>query len=339
MKFLSNVGNKFKQAGTIIGRKASAKSPEILLVMGAVSFVGTIVLACNAAANKSGEVKKKHERRMLEIDNSLEIASEDFAEVDVDEEGNEIGEKSYTIEEARKDRFTAYCETGLGYARIYAPAILLGTFSLVCFGASYGIMKKRTVAISALYSASEKAFNEYRERVKKELGEEKDKQFRYGYEKVKGEKVTFKDTDGNEKVTKQDIDTVPWDEDVDGVEKREMGDGTFEFAPWTTFKYMDNDILDSTTLSVSRENMQYKFDQEGSLFVNDVLYDLGMKKIPEGQIVGWKKGLGDPYIDYRVVRVYHELPKNDPVHNPKGLKYQITYKLEFNTCGIIWNKI
>lgn len=336
MKFLSNVGVKVKHAGSIVGRKVSAKSPEILLVLGAASFVGTIVLACKAAANKSGEVKEKHERRMLEIDNSLEIASEDS--IEVDEEGNEI-KKSYTLEEARKDRFTAYCETGLGYARIYAPAILLGTFSLVCFGASYGIMKKRTVAISALYSASEKAFNEYRERVKKELGEEKDKQFRYGYEKLKGEKIAFVDEDGNEKVTKQDIDTVPWDEDVDGIERRELGDGTFEFAPWTTFKYADNDILDSTTLSVSRENMQYKFDHEESLFLNDVLHDLGMKKIPEGQLVGWKKGMGDPYIDYRVQRIYHELPKNDPVHNPKGLKYQITYKLEFNTCGLMWNKI
>lgn len=336
MKFLSNVGVKVKHAGSIVGRKVSAKSPEILLVLGAASFVGTIVLACKAAANKSGEVKEKHERRMLEIDNSLEIASEDS--IEVDEEGNKI-KKSYTLEEARKDRFTAYCETGLGYARIYAPAILLGTFSLVCFGASYGIMKKRTVAISALYSASEKAFNEYRERVKKELGEEKDKQFRYGYEKLKGEKIAFVDEDGNEKVTKQDIDTVPWDEDVDGIERRELGDGTFEFAPWTTFKYADNDILDSTTLSVSRENMQYKFDHEESLFLNDVLHDLGMKKIPEGQLVGWKKGMGDPYIDYRVQRIYHELPKNDPVHNPKGLKYQITYKLEFNTCGLMWNKI
>ena len=332
MNFLSNAKCFVKTASGKLGRKVSAKSPEILIGLGVVSFVGTVVLACNVTAKKTEEIKEKHKRTLADIDNSLEIANEESDTVEVSEDGSVV-EKSYTIEEAKKDRFTAYLETGVSYARVYAPAVLLGAFSVTCFAASYGIMKKRTVAISALYSATEKAFNEYRERVRKELGKEKDEEFRYGYKRVKKADATYMN-DGEEVSKKEDIDTVPWDES----DKKEYGT-TFEFAPWTTFKYAENDILDSTTLSVSRENMQYKYDQQGYIFLNDILEDLGIKKVPYGQIVGLKKGIGDSYVDYRIKRVFHELSPNDKIYNPKGLKYQITYILDINTCGIIWDKI
>ena len=334
MKFLSNVKCLVKNAGSKIGRKVSAKSPEILLGLGAISFVGTVVLACRATATKTKDIKEKHERTLAGIENSLEIANEEVGEIVTNEDGSVVERKSYTIEEARKDRFTAYLETTVSYARAYAPAIVMGVFSIACFGASYGIMRKRTVALSALYSASEKAFNEYRERVRKELGEEKDEEFRYGYKRIKGADVDYVDEDGNVVTKKEDIDTVPWNED-----DKEKYKTTFEFAPWTTFSYAENDILDSNTLSVSRENMQYKYDNQGFIFLNDILGDLHLKKVPWGQAIGLKKGISAPYVDYGIRRVYHELSPNDKVYNPRGLKYQITYILDINARDIIWDKI
>lgn len=319
---LSNICSK-------VQTKVKVKSPEILFAFGVVSFFGTMYLTYRQS-KKTGEIEENHKRRMLEIDNALELSNEpkDVTEIVVDENGVPVEAKkvTYTAEEARKNRFEAYCETGLSYCRVFAPAIAMGAVSLACFGSSFGILKKRNAALSALYTATDAAFKKYRERVVEDQGEEKDKEYRFGTRK---EKIVNEET--GEEI---EADTVPWDED-DGLST----DTVFEFAPWTTFKYSDNDILDSTTLNVSRENMQFKFEQEGSLFLNDVLHDLGMKKVPYGQLVGWKKGIGDPYVDYKIERVYHALPQNDPVHNPKGLRYQVTYKLEFNTCGIVWDKI
>lgn len=313
--------------------KVRAKSPELLFAFGVVSFFGTMYLTYRQT-KKTGEIEEDHKRRMLEIDNSLEIAKEaaesDKKEIVVDENGvpHEKEAPSYSIEEARKDRFNAYLETGLAYCRVYVPAIMMGALSLTCFGASFGILKARNVTLSALYTASESAFNKYRERVRADQGEDKDFEYRYGTEKIK-----VIDEETGEEIEE---DSVPWDEkDLD------YADGTFEFAPWTTFKFQDNVILDTTTINVSQENMQWKFDHDenGVLFLNDVLTDLGIKKVPYGQLVGWKKGRGDAYVDYNVKKVYHALPQNDPIHNPKGLKYQVTYILDFNTCGPVWDKI
>lgn len=333
MKFLSNIGTCAKNVGGVAARKISAKSPEILFALGVATFAGTMVTAVIATMKGAEEVIDKHNRRMLEIDNGLEIAKEGNV---VTEETEEVPEApSYSIEEARKDRFLAYCETFLGFGKVYGPTIVLGATSLTCFAASYGILKTRNVALSGLYYTTKKGFDEYRERVKRELGEEADQHFRYGYESLHKEKVGVVDADGNVTEETRDIDVVPWDEE-------ERGDNTFLFAPETSTHFQMDEVHNDSTLSVSRSNMQLEFDKNGRhgvLFLNEVLRDLGLKEIKEGQYTGWAKGYGDPYIDYRVKKVYRPMPQNDPIRNPLGLKYQCVYLLDFNTCGYVLDKL
>lgn len=322
MKFLSNVGTMVKKTALLSKAKISAKSPEILMVVGAVTFVGTVVVACKQTL-KCEEVLDAHERKMKDIEDCLELAKEEESGV------------SYDEEMAKKDKAIAFVQTGLGFAKIYAPAILLGVVSITSFGCSFHIMKKRNLALSLAYGALDHAFKEYRGRVKEELGEETDQYFRYGYKKVKNGIIAKKnpETGELEASKEKDIDTVPWEEG-DGT----LDNATFVFAPETSKYYFPDELHNQMSIQAARNNMQIDFDMKGFLFLNDVLRSLGLQEVPYGQLVGWKKGIGDPYIDFRAKPVYRKA-SSDRNRNPLGLEYECIYEFDFNTCGIIWDKI
>lgn len=324
MKFLEKTGRSMKRILKRSGARIARRSPEILLVVGAVTFIGTVVVACRQTL-KSEEVLDKHERDMAQIDNCIEMAKED-------------PEFVYTEKDAKRNRFLTYCNTGLGFARVYAPAVFLGAVSITCFGCSYNIMRKRNLALTVAYGAIDTAFKKYRSRVREELGEETDEYFRYGYKKLDKAIVVGKDRDGNDiEVVKENIDTVPFEEDVkegDGC----LNNATFIFAPETSKYYFPDEIHNDAGINAALQRARNDFDAYGFLFLNDVLMMLGIDKVPYGQLVGWKKGIGDQYIDFRTKKIYRKASDN-PNKNPLGLKYECIYQFDFNTCGIIWDKI
>lgn len=329
MKVLNNMSNKIKGSIARTGLKISKRSPEILMVVGAVTFVGTVIVACKQTL-KCEEVLDEHQRKMDEIENCLEITAERL------ETEEEVTEPEYTEKDAKKDKAIAFAQTGWEFAKIYAPAVLLGAVSITCFGCSFHIMKKRNLALTVAYGALDKAFKEYRSRVKEQLGEESDRYFRYGYKKVKSgliEGVNEK-TGEVEAVKGKDLDTVPWDEDGDHT----LDEARFVFAPETS-KYwgvdeIHNDMTISSVLNVAKVN----YGMKGYMFLNEVLRELGLKEVPYGQLVGWVKGIGDDYLDFGVKKVYRKA-SSDPNRNPLGLEYECIYEFDFNTCGIIWDKI
>ena len=71
-----------------------------------------------------------------------------------------------------------------------------------------------------------------------------------------------------------------------------------------------------------------KLKKEGHLFLNDVLVDLGLSKIKEGQVVGWlydKENLiGGNFVDFGIPK---KLPKDKKI------------LLKFNVDGVIINSI
>ena len=312
MKFLSKVGNGMKGFGTRTGARIKAKSPEILLVCGVVSFVGPVVVACKQTM-KAEEILDEHERKMAEVQTCLDMASEEESTV------------SYTEEQAKKDRFIAWKDTAISFTKLYFPAAVLGVVTITCFGASYGIMKKRNVGLGIAYAAVDKAFKDYRERVRGELGEAADRRFNTGVGYATG-KVLEEKEDGSTEIVEKEVETVPFDED--GNEGCR-----FFFSEDTSKCWQPTKILNDMTLQASRNYMQNKFEIQGFLFLNDVLESLGMEKVPDGQLVGWLKGMGDPYIDYRIQEVYRPSRKNN------GTDFEVVYILDFNHCGIIWDKI
>lgn len=322
MKFLSNVGTVVKRTACSTKARVGAKSPEILMVIGGITFVATVVVACKQTL-KCEEILDAHQRKMDDIEDCLELASE---------EGSGV---TYDDQQAKKDKAVAFAQTGVEFVKIYAPAIGLGIVSIACFGGSFHIMKKRNLALGVAYTALDTAFKEYRGRVKDELGEDADRHFRFGYEKIKKGLIAGKDADGNDiAVEGEDLDTVPWNEEGDHL----LDEARFVFAPETSIYYVPDELHNQMTIQCARNNAQIEFDMKGFLFLNDVLRMLGLKEVAYGQLVGWKKGLGDPYIDFRAKPVYRLAPR-DPKRNPLGVEYECIWEFDFNTCGTMWDKI
>ena len=325
MKVLNNLGNSLKVTAIKAGAKISKRSPEILMVAGGITFVATVVVACKQTL-KCEDILDKHERAMNDIQACQEMADEDPEKV------------QYSDQDAKKDKFIAYVHTVAGFAKVYAPAVALGAISITCFGCSFNIMKKRNLALTAAYTAIDSAFKEYRKRVVDELGEESDQHFRYGFQKVKKGLIAGKDADGNDiSVKGENLDTVPWDEENksgDGV----LNNATFVFAPETSKYYFPDEVHNDASISAAKNNLQIDFDNQKFLFLNDALDALGLQKVPYGQLVGWLKGMGDPYIDFRTRKLYRKA-SSDRNRNPLGLEYECIYEFDFNTCGVIWDKI
>lgn len=317
-KVLGNVGGFVKRGAKRAGLKISKRSPEILLGFGVISFVGTVFIACKQTL-KAEEILDEHAEKIQDIEDVVQMSKDDPEHV------------SYSENDMKKDKAVAFVQTGWKFAKLYAPAIGLGAVSIACFGASYGIMRKRNVALSVAYAAVDQAFKEYRGRVREELGEDKDNFFRYGYEKVKGI-VAVDDKTGNTR--EAELDTVPWDEE----KKTVSGSSAFVYAPETSRYYQVDEIHNDFNISAARNNLQVDYDINGYLFLNDVLKALGMEPVPYGQLVGWIKGIGDPYLDFRVKKVYREIPQERKRLGVCG-DYECIYEFDFNTCGVIWDKI
>ena len=327
MKVLSNIGNSIKGGTAIVGAKIAKKSPELLLITGGITFFATVVVACRQTL-KCEEILDRHERDLESINECLDMAAEDPEKV------------QYTAKDASKDRFLTYCHTGLGFARVYAPAILLGVVSISCFGCSFNIMRKRNLALTAAYATIDSAFNGYRKRVVEELGEDSDKYFRYGYKKLKNAMVEKVDPETGETKEEKEkvIDTVPWDEEEDGIKKRMLEDGIFVFSSDTSKRWGPDELHNEATIESVRRVAQVNYDCKGYMFLNEILRELGLDEVPYGQLVGWKKGVGDDQICFKVNKVYRKASQ-DPNRNPLRLTYECIYEIEFNTCGVMWDLI
>lgn len=64
------------------------------------------------------------------------------------------------------------------YWRHYVPPVIAGAVSVGCIIGATRIGNRRTAAITAAYSLSEKAFTEYRDKVTEKMGERKEQQVR-----------------------------------------------------------------------------------------------------------------------------------------------------------------
>lgn len=140
--------------------KVRKHSPEILVVAGIAGTVVSAIIACKATT----KVNKIVEDTKNDID-KVHTATETGV--------TEAGE-SYSAEDSKKDLTIIYVQTGIKFAKLYAPAVILGTLSITSILASNNILRKRNVALGAAYAAIDKSFKEYRSRVVERFGEQVD---------------------------------------------------------------------------------------------------------------------------------------------------------------------
>ena len=283
-------------------------SPEILMGVGVVGVVTSTVMACRATMKLNDILEESKETR----DKIKEV------------ENNPKYEDKYSPEDAKKDLFINYVQTGMKIAKLYTPAVVLGGASLGCLLASNDILRKRNAALSAAYMTVDKSFKEYRNRVTERFGEEVEKEIRYG---IKAEQLetTVVDEDGNETTVTDTVKTM--DPNLYSDYAR-----FFDAAS----PYWQNDP--EYNLMFLKAQQQYANDllrAKGRLFLNDVYDMLGIEKTKAGQVVGWvydrENPNGDNFVDFGI----YDMSKERVRAFVNG--YETNILLDFNVDGNIWD--
>lgn len=285
--------------------KLKKHSPEILVVAGIAGTVVSAVLACKATTKVA------------------EILDETKGTLDTIHEGMETGAingQEYTTEDGKKDTVVVYAQTGMKLAKLYAPAIILGTLSITSILASNNILRKRNVALGAAYAAIDKSFKEYRGRVIERFGEQVDTELKYGIKAKKFEEIEVDPENGKEKKVKKTV----------MVADPNLQSDYAVYFDSKSRNYETNPDYNRMFLKAQQAFANDKLQTRGHLFLNEVLDDLDLPRTPAGQIVGWTKDGPDGYVNFRIVEVERET--EDGHHEPALL-------LDFNVEGNIWEKM
>lgn len=285
--------------------KLKKHSPEILVVAGIAGTVVSAVLACKATTKVA------------------EILDETKGTLDTIHEGMETGAingQEYTNEDGKKDTVVVYAQTGMKLAKLYGPAIILGTLSVTSILASNNILRKRNVALGAAYAAIDKSFKEYRGRVNERFGEQVDTELKYGIKAKKFEEIEVDPETGKEKKVKKTV----------MVADPNLQSDYAVYFDSKSRNYETNPDYNRMFLKAQQAFANDKLQTRGHLFLNEVLDDLDLPRTPAGQIVGWTKDGPDGYVNFRIVEVERET--EDGRHEPALL-------LNFNVEGNIWEKM
>lgn len=296
---------KAANALTKFSAKAKAHSPEILLVAGIAGAVGTVILAC-VGTRKLDPVLEKSKDEIEEIHNTS-----------VCEDG------CYTPKDQQKELVKAYAKTGLELTKIYAPAVVLGGFSIYCLLSSHRIMKDRNESLAAAYTTVYTAFKQYRDRVAEKIGAEAEKELRYAVEKKKVDE-TETDENGKQKKLKKTIDIAT------------MPSGYAKFFDECSREWVKDPELNLMFLRGKQAALNNMLQARGFVFLNDVYRELDVcEPTQEGQVVGWYYSPDHPsFIDFGIYNTNREA-RNEAFVNG----YERSILLDFNVDGVIIDKL
>lgn len=310
-EIMKSVGLTFNK----IGFKIQKKSPELLVAAGITGIVISAVMACKATI-KASEVAEETKETIDEIH-------------EAEANGVTKAGKDYSAEDTKKDLTTAYIQTGVKYAKLYGPSVILGALSITCIVASHRVLKKRNIALAAAYTTLDKSFKEYRGRVMERFGEQVEKEIRYNI-KAKEIKKTLIDENGKKEKVKEVVD-VPA---VDGWDPSQYSPYARRFdeahPQWTK-----NPEMNLYYLKARQAQATDMLKSRGHLFLNEVYDMLNFPRTKAGAVVGWlydpkRPELGDPFVDFGL----YEIQEGDGIES-----YIKSYILDFNVVGDITNDI
>lgn len=281
-------------------------SPEILVVTGVVGVVVSTVMACKAT---------------LKARAILDTAKEDIDAIHECAE-NEATKDEYTPDDLKKDLTKVYILTGVRFAKLYAPSVIIGALSIGSILTSHAVLRRRNIAMAAAYSAVDHSFKEYRQRVVERFGKDIDRELRHNI-KAKSFEETSPDENGKEKTVEKSVNVA--DPNIYSDYAR-----FFDESCECWEKDSEYNLL---FLRAQQQYANDKLKAQGYLFLNDVYDMLGIPRTKAGQIVGWvfddKHPLGDNYVDFGIYEVNRE--SNRAFVNG----YERTILLDFNVDGNI----
>lgn len=271
-------------------------SPTLFFVGGVVGMIATTVLAARAT---------------LKLEETLDENRKKTDEV------KHFQNERYSEEDREQDTAILYVRSALAVAKLYAPAVLLGSASIAMLTQSHNLLVKRNAALTAAYTALDKGFREYRARVVEKYGEDEDRKFRYG-----DEEVTVK----NEKTGKEK--TI----------SRVGPDGASIYARFfdqLNPNWSKDPEINKLFLRSQQNYLNDLLHARGHVFLNEVYDSLGFTHTMAGSVVGWRiHPDGDNYIDLGVFNSNVDDNIRDFVNGREG-----SVLLDFNVDGLIYDKI
>lgn len=287
-------------------------SPEILVGAGIVGVVASGVMACKATTKASAIVEEAREQ------------------IDTVHECLEISDK-YTEEDSKKDLALIYVQTGVKFAKLYGPSIILGATSIAAILAAHNIMRKRNVALMAAYTTIDRSFKEYRGRVVERFGKDLDRELRHNIKAMEVDATTVNE-DGSESVEKKIVDVID-DPSYFGSEySRFFAEGC---TGWTK-----NPELNLLFLRQQQNFANERLKTKGYLYLNEVYEMLGIPKSKDGHVVGWIYDDTDPdndnFVDFGIYDVWtpNEMVNDSRRDFVNGFERNIL--LDFNVRGNIY---
>lgn len=304
----NKIMNKMGGGLARMGLQLKKHSPEILTAVGIVGVLASTVLACKATTKLSriiGEAKETTET----IRQTRDAASHD---------GKTLID--YSAEDAKKDIVIVYVQTGIKLVKLYAPAALVLTVSLASLLGATGILRKRSVALTAAYSAIDNGFKSYKKRVADRFGEDVERELRYGVTS-KTIEDTFTDENGEEQIIKE---TVTVSHPEHSPYARMFDENSLYWEPDPPYALM--------FLKAQQQFANDRLRANGHLFLNEVYDDLGLKRTKEGQIVGWvyNSEIGDNYVDFGIYEGMADF---------EGEGTTPSTWLDFNVDGVVYDLI
>jgi len=215
-----SLGSIFHHAGKAI----RANMPSILTAVGATGTVITAYLT-GKASWKAAEVLREHEKlNPIKDDGGLHL----------------------------KERLPVVW-------RLYVPAAISGTATIGCIVCATGIGLRRTAAVTAAYSISERAFSEYREKVAEKFG--------------KGKEQTVRDEIAQDRVMRNR-----------GSDVFAVGGSQVLCYEMYTDRYF---LCDMETLRRAMNDINAKLNSSNYAYLNDFYYLIGLDNTSQGFFIGW----------------------------------------------------
>ena len=279
-------------------------APEIITVAGLTGMIAATVVACVQTTKVKAVVEKKNE--------------------DIKEMSENLTNPSWDWESEEEEKEAKKKETVIIYSKMIGSLVLLYLPAAVLMGASgfailksTDILKKRNAALIAAYMALDTSYKGYRKEVTDRYGESVDNDIYNGRTTKKIKKTA---EDGTKTTELTSVKTKPSNNPYEKI---------FDDS---TSVYFEKDIDQMKFFLFLREKIaNEQLAQQGFLFLNDVLGDLGMAKTQMGQVVGWTydgdHSKTDGYVSFGIEQI-------DDFYDPEA-RCDAAFVLNFNVQGPI----
>jgi hypothetical protein len=262
-------------------------SPRILFVAGVVGGVTSTVMACKAT---------------LKLNTVLD---------DVEYEVKEVKRDLKETDSYNRDLAFVYAKGAVKLGRLYGPSVVLGAASIGALTGSHVTLTRRNAGLTAAYAAISRGFDEYRDRVRDELGQEKEQSIYSGTK-------TLSLTDENGKKIK----ALVRDPNQFSIYAKIFDAGSRN--------WQKNPELNRIFLQSQQNYFNHILQARGHVFLNEVYDALDVGRTKQGAVTGWVWDEGDNFIDFGMFEARN-------ANFIDGFEMDII--LDFNVDGVIYDLI